>query len=131
MRAEKVIASLLTGASGVTAIVGSRITAVQGFQPDDAPFLVFWKDSAERAPARSLGGPNVVLATIAIQCVALDYPTLKQLGEAVRVALVTMHGNIAGVDVNDIQVASEGADFFDPELSLYAQLWQYLVTHQE
>lgn len=131
MRAEKVVASLLNGAGAVTAIVGTKITAVLAEQPSDAPFVVYWKESAERQPSISIGGPIVVSAIISVQVVALDYTTLKNLGEAVRVALLTTHGNIAGVDVNDIQVAAEGPDFFDPELQLYAQLWQYLVTHQE
>lgn len=131
MRAEKVVASLLNAASAVTAIVGTKIYAVIGAQADDAPFLVYMKESANRQPSISIGGPIIVEAIISIQCVALDYPTLKSLGEAVRVTLLAQYGPIAGVAVNSIQVAGEGPDFYDPELQLFGQQWQYQITHQE
>lgn len=131
MRAEKVVANLLTNATAVTAIVGSKISAVLGAPTDDAPFIVYWKEGATREPAIAMNGPVVVSAIIAVQVVALDYPTLKNLGEAVRVALLAKYGNIAGVDVNSIQVAAEGSDFYEPELQLFAQLWQFQINHQE
>lgn len=131
MRAEKAVVALLTANAGVTAIVGTRISAVQGMQPDDAPFLVYWKENAIREERISMGGPAIVKAIIGIHCVALDYATLKSLGEAVRLALVTQFGTVAGVDVNDIQVAAEGSDLYEPELQLFAQSWEYLITHEE
>jgi hypothetical protein len=131
MRAEKVVAYLLTNSAPVTTIVGTKISAVIGAQPDDAPFIVYWKETAEREKVISFGGPSIVRAIISVQCVALSYAALKDLGEAVRLALVPVFGSVAGVDVNEIQVASEGADFYDPELQLFAQLWQFQITHQE
>lgn len=131
MRAEMVVASLLNGAGAVTSIVGPKVYAVQGSQADDAPFLVYWKEGAARERTIAMNGPTLVHATISVQCVALDYPTLKALGEAVRMALVPQFGVIAGVSVNSIQVAAEGPDVYDPELALFAQLWQFLITHQE
>ena len=131
MRAEKVVAYLLTNSAPVTSLVGAKISAVIGAQPDDAPFVVYWKETADRDYRISMGGPAIVRAIISIQCVALSYAALKDLGEAVRSTLVNQFGTIAGVEVNEIQVASEGADFYDPELQLFAQLWQFQVTHQE
>jgi len=131
MRAEKVVKSLLDGAAGVTAIVGTKIYAVMAAQADDAPFIVYAKESATRDRYISLGGPTVVHATISIQCVALDYATLKNLGEEVRLALMGAHGTIAGVDVVSIETATEGADAFEPDLRLFGQNWQFEVIHQE
>lgn len=126
-----VVASLLNGAGPVSAVVGSRIFAVLADPAIDAPFIVFWKEGARREQVLAMGGPGVVHAVISVQCVALDYPTLKSLGEAVRVALVGQFGVIAGVTVNSIQAADEGPDIADAELQLYAQTSQYLVIHQE
>ena len=131
MRAEMVVASLLNGAGPVTAIVGQKISAVMAERGVDAPFLVYWKEAADRDQVLAMNGPGVVRAVIGVQYVALDYPTLKTLAEAGRVALVGQFGQIAGVTVNSIQVAGEGPDVYDPELQLFAQLWQFLVTHQE
>ena len=131
MRAEKVVASLLNGAGQVTSIVGAKVFAVMGSQPEDAPFLVYWKDSADRDRVIAYNGPTIVRAVISVQCVAIDYPTLKALGEAVRTSLLGQFGDIAGVHVNEIQVAGEGPDLFDPEAQLFGQLWQFLIVHQE
>jgi HK97 gp10 family phage protein len=131
MRAEAVVASILSGASAVTAIVGTKITAVQGFQADDAPFVVYWKGGASRSPSITMNGPVIVDAVVNLQFVALDYPTLKNLAEAARLALVGQFGDFAGVHVNKIEAASEGEDVYDPDLALFAQQWQYLITHQE
>lgn len=131
MRAEKVVASLLNGAGAVTSIVGTKVYAVIGSQPDDAPFVVYWKDSAQRDGVIAYGGPVIVRAIVSVQCVAVDYATLKSLGEAVRLALSGQFGVIASVQVNEIQVAGEGPDLFDPEAQLFGQLWQFSVTHQE
>jgi hypothetical protein len=131
MRAEKVVASLLEGAGAVTAIVGTKVYAVMGAQVDDAPFVVYWKESADRERAIAMNGPSLVRALISVQTVARTYQQLKDLGEAVRVALCAKFGDIAGVQVNEIQVAGEGPDLFDPEREVFAQLWQFLVIHQE
>lgn len=131
MRAEKVVASLLNGASAVTSIVGTRIYAVLGSQRDDAPFLVYWKESADRDKVIAMNGPGLVRAIVSVQVVALTYDQLKTLGEAVRTTLAPQFGDIAGVQVAEIQVAGEGPDLFDPDVQLFAQLWQFLITHQE
>lgn len=131
MRAEKVVASLINAASGVTSIVGTKIYAVLADQASDAPFVVFWKEGARREGVITMNGPGVVYATMSVQCVALDYATLKTLGEAVRAALVGQFGVISGVTVNSIEAGDEGPDFADPELQLYAQTLQFLITHQE
>lgn len=130
MRAEAVVASLLDGAGAVTSIVGSRVYAVLGAQAEDAPFVVYWKQSADRDRVIALNGPTSVRAVIAVQVVALTYPQLKALGEAVRTALIGKFGTIAGYYVNEIQVAGEGPDLYDQDAQLFAQLWQFIVVHQ-
>ena len=131
MRAEKVVASLLNGAGPVTSIVGTKVFAVMAPQTEDPPFLVYWKESADRDRVIAYNGPTIVRAVISVQCVAIDYPTLKALGEAVRTSLLGQFGEIAGVHVNEIQIAGENADVGDPDAWMFAQLWQFLIVHQE
>lgn len=133
MRAEKVLTYLLSNNSGVTAIIGAsppKLYACMAPQRDLAPFCVYAKEFANRTLVIA-GQPTIVEAVISVQVVALDYGTLKSLGEAVRLALVLQRGNIAGVDVILIKVDQEGGDSYDPELRLFGQGWIYSITHQE
>lgn len=130
MRAGAVLSSLLNNNAGVTVIVGTKVFAMRADQGVDTPYVVYWKDGADRTPP--LGGqPSVVEAVMNVIVAAADYPAMKTLGEAVRVALLGQYGLIAGVQVMSILIAHEGADDVATTQQIYWQPWQYRVTHME
>ena len=131
MRAEKAIASLLTAATGVTTLVGTRIYGGAAQEESPAPLLIYRKSSASRAEQADAGPPQLVEALIEVLCVAPTYPQLKALGEAVRVALVGARGTINGVDLLYVGVDEEGSDEYEPTLREFAQTWTFRVTHTE
>lgn len=130
MRAEKAVSSLLNADAGVAAIVGTKIYG--GAAPDEtaAPLLIYRKQSADR-PEQNDIDPQLVEALIDVLCVAPTYPQLKELGEAVRLALVAQRGTINGVDLLYIHLEEEGGDDYEPQLREHAQVWTFRVQHTE
>jgi len=131
MRAEKVVAYLLSNDAGVTTICGQKIWGGMAKQGAEPPLVVFAKGSgAIRRPYLDFTS-QVVEAPIDVMCIGRTYQELKELAEAVRVALTNQQGTIAGVTVVDTQYADEGPDEPIPELDQYAQVWSFTVVHVE
>lgn len=130
MKAEKALAALLDAAAGVTALVGTKIYGCAAPDEAAAPLVIYAKQSAEREPYLD-AGTNIVRARVAVLCVAATYPSLKALGEAVRVALNNQAGTFGGVLVEDLALSEEGPDEYEPGLKEFAQQFVYTVTHAE
>ena len=132
MRAEKAIASLLNSSAGVTALVGARIYGGAAQEEAPTPLLIYRKLSAVRVDQADLDvSPQLVEAMIEVLCVAATYPQLKDLGEAVRLALLGERGTVNGVDLLYVSVEEEGADEYEPQLREFAQAWTFRVQHTE
>lgn len=130
MRAEKVISYLLNNDSGVTTLVDEKIwggAAKKGAKP---PLLVYAKQGATRAPDLD-ATQAVVTALIDVLCVARTYPELKELTEAVRIALSYQFGTIAGVEVVETQPSDEGPDEYDVDLEEHSNVFTFVVVHTE
>jgi hypothetical protein len=131
MRAEKAIASLLNAAPGVNAIVADRIYGGASKEETPAPLLIYRKLSAQR-PAQEDPAPlQLVEAQVEVLCVARTYAELKDLAEAVRLALVGARGQVNGVDLLYVSIEEEGADEYEPQLREFAQAWTFAVQHTE
>lgn len=131
MRAEKAVASLLNADAGVAALVGTKIYG--GAAPDEtaAPLLVYRKQSAERVEQADPAPLQIVEALIDVLCIASTYPQLKDVGEAVRLALIGQRGTVNGVDLLYISLDQEGGDDYEPTLREHAQVWTFRVQHTE
>jgi hypothetical protein len=131
MRAEKVVSALLGADAGVAALVGTKIYGGAAPQGAAAPLVVY--AHLESAPAATLRAyqPATVRSSIDVLCVAKTYQSLKDLAEAVRLALSFKAGAIAGVQVASVVWASRGRDEFDFELGEYAQLLSFEVVFSE
>ncbi len=137
MRAEQIVESLLTGAAGVTALVGSRIYGGVAAQDVAAPLVVYRKVGATRdegmdpADVQPDADTAFERAQIEVTCVAAEYEALKSLGEAVRLALAYRRGAVAGYELLGIFIESEGPDEFDPNRDEFFQAWVFRVEHSE
>lgn len=132
MRAEKIVAALLTSDAGIAALAADRIYGGVAPEQVPSPLVVYLKRSAEHDETLAPDGDGaLVRAVIDVLCVAPTYPELKALGEAVRVALAWRQGEIAGEQCAGITILDEGADQYDPDLREHAQLWSFSVSHSE
>lgn len=131
MRAEKVIAYLLANDPGVAAIVGTKIWGGNAEDEIKAPLIIYSKIGAGRPDQADPAPLQLVEAVIEVLVIGSTYPECKELGEAVRVALLGKRGLIAGVDVQYVRIEDEGGDDFIPALREYTQPWQFRVTHTE
>lgn len=132
MRAEKIVAALLTADAGVAAIVGTGVFGGVAHEQWPAPLVVYRKRSAERGGLLAPGNDGaVVTAVLDVVCIATTYEQLKQLAEAVRQALVYQQGTVAGEHLMGIEAIDEGADEYEPELREFGQVWGYQVTYSE
>ncbi len=131
MKAEKVISYLLNNAVAVTTIVGTRIWG--GGAPKGAlePLVVYAKQGADRSPYLNPTDGITVTARVDVLLVAKTYPQLKSLAEAVRISIPYNSGMIAGVEVIETIEPEEGADEYDADFEVYAQLWAFTVVHME
>ena len=135
MRAEKVTAAVLGGDAGVAALVAARIYGNVAPEESDAPapLLIYRKLGAEREITIHLQGAasSVVRASIEVLCIAKTYPQLKALAEAVRLAMSSAAGSIAGVSVGYVRLADEGSDEYAPDTREHLQALTFEIAHDE
>jgi Flp pilus assembly protein CpaB len=132
MRAEKAIHSLLTAASGVTALVGTRIYPPPLPQNVALPAIaVEHISTVDVATIDANAGYNLVRSRIEVTVLAKDYATQKALIEAVRLALTYQRGTFAGVNVASILRDSVGPDLRDDDMQVFSQSIDFIVTLSE
>jgi hypothetical protein len=130
MKAEKALAAILDADAGVTALVGTKVYGCTAPEDEAPPMLIYAKQSAEREPYLD-EGTHIVRARLLVLCVALTYTSLKDLGEAVRLALRGKAGTYGGVLVEGTELSEEGPDEYEPGLKEFAQSFVYTVTFAE
>lgn len=132
MRGEKVITALLNAASGVTALVGTRIYPPPLPQGVALPALAVEHISTVDLPTIDANaGYNLVQTRIEVTALAKDYPTQKLLIEQVRQAITFQRGTVAGVQVISILRGLVGPDLRDDDMQLFTQSIDFLVTLRE
>lgn len=132
MAAEKAIVSLLGAAGPVTALVGTRIYPLQVPQDAVLPALVF--ETISDTPLDRLDAAaayNLVQARISVSVVASHYADVKAVLSAVRAACRYQRGLLGGVQVVSVLPDGTGPDLRDPDMALYSQSVDFLVTHHE
>lgn len=136
MRAEKVINTLLNGAAGVTALVGSGAAAriYPPVLPQGVAFpciAVEHITTVELDTIDALSAYGLVRTRIQVTAIAKDYPGLKALMDEVRKACNYQRGVISGVRVVSVVRDSMGPDDRDDALGVVSQSIDFQVTHQE
>ncbi|MFM7010838.1 MAG: DUF3168 domain-containing protein [Betaproteobacteria bacterium] len=132
MRAEKVVYTLLTGSSQVTALVGLKIYPGLIPQNTTMPALTYELVSGvDIAPINAQAGGVIMRSRVQISALARTYAEVKTIHEAIRCALLFKSGLISDVQVLAITRELIGSDERDDESGLYMQAVDYLLTHDE
>jgi len=112
MNAGKAIYYLLSNASSVTDICGTRIYPELAEQEAPTPFVVYEVISVD--PDDTNDGPaKLDEVSIDITAVADSYDTCADLASAIRSAIDRVRGTYNGVNVDSIQYSTTDTDVFD------------------
>lgn len=137
MRAEAVIDALLVADAGVTALLGGTFPATRIYpsripQNTAMPAVAYQLVSGyELTPINAPAGQQLMRSRVQVTAMAKNYPEVKAVIEAARIACLYKSGLIAGVRVLAVLRDSMGPDLRDDELALYIQSIDFIVTHYE
>lgn len=121
---QKAIRKLLVNDPAVAAIVGTRVYPIHVDGALTPPYIKYLTVSDARI-YRTIRPPRMQ-----ISCWADDYPTVRQLAEAVIAALDDYHGVIDGVAIESIQYLN-GPELYEAETRLYHIPCDFRVTYRE
>jgi hypothetical protein len=130
MRAEKVVSFLLNDDAAVAAIVEQKIFGGVARKGAVAPLVVYALQSSSSSPDLSATAA-IVDAFVDVLMVARTYAELKELSEAVRIAVSYKYGTVAGVEMVETQPGDAGPDEYDADLDEHAQVRTFLVKFVE
>ena len=131
---EKIIYSLLSNSTAVTALVNTRIYPLIRDQADGLPAITYQTISGIRD--YDLGGPNgLVDARVQINCFAATQLGAAELSAVVRNLLNGFKGGAAGYTV-DCMLLDDESDLpvFDMEneaMNVYAKTMDFFVQYKE
>ena len=110
----KAIYYLLTNATDVTDVVGTRIYPEVAQQDADLPYIVY--NVTNNEPTDTKPEPSKLdTAQVEVNIYSDSYRVAIDLAVAVRAALDRVKGTYAGVDVQSIQYLNEVIDFDEPQ----------------
>ena len=110
----KAIYHLLTNATAITDIVGTRIYPEVAQQDGDLPYIVY--NITNNEPSDTKPEPSKLdTAEIEVHCYATSYSQAIDIAVAVRGALDRVKGTYNGVNVQSIQYINEVIDFDEPQ----------------
>jgi len=114
MTVGKAIYYLLTNASDVTAIVGTRIYPEVAQQNAALPYIVY--NVSNNEPSDTKREPSKLdTAEVEVNVFSEKYTQAIDMGVAVRAALDRVKGTYSGVNVQSIQYINEIIDFDEPQ----------------
>ena len=110
----KAIYYLLTNATAITDIVGTRIYPEVAQQDGDLPYIVY--NITNNEPSDTKPEPSKLdTAGVEVNCYATSYSQAIDIAVAVRGALDRVKGTYNGVNVQSIQYINEVIDFDEPQ----------------
>ena len=134
MSAERIIYSLLSSASGVTAIVGNRIYPLALPEGKALPAIVYdIVAQQERIPLSGASSPRLITAHVRVTAVfsANDYAALVSLFNAARNACRVINATVAGLQHVTSLIGAQGQDMFDAERQLCLRTFDARITFNE
>jgi len=124
--------SLLSGASAVTDIVGTRIFPLVSQAPSHPPYVVYSVVGGEAW--NSMGGQSgLAQSRVQIDAYAVTYAGAQALAASVRGALDGFRGVSGGVRVGGVSRQSAPVDFYEEDVDprLFRVSQDYIITHDE
>jgi hypothetical protein len=132
MSAEKIIRTLLTASSTVTALVSDRVYPGEIPQGVALPAIGLTHISTVEVSTIDASAANMLVQS-RIECTALakDYATVKSIISAIRSACNYAHGTVAGFSVVSVRRDLVGYDTRDSDTGILAQTIDFQVYWQE
>jgi hypothetical protein len=132
MSAEKVVYSLLSSASAITALVGTRIYPRPLPQNVQLPALGYQHLNTVPIPTLDAAAAyGLVQSRVQVDVYAKDYAMQKTLVDEVRKACDYKRGTIAGVNVVTVLRAAVGPDSRNDDMQVFNQSVDLLITYRE
>lgn len=120
----------LSGSTGLTALVGTRIRPFRTLKQDeDQPAVVFSRISADRFPGYG-GEADHVRVILQVDCYANGRLECLDVAEQVRLRLKDWSGSTAYPAIRGTTLEDE-REFYEPQSETYRVLMQYQVHHSE
>lgn len=130
MKPEIVIYTLLSAASGVTALAGSRIYEDVAPQGVTKPYIVLGLiTDTPQLPIDATPGADLWIGRMQVTCMGATSESGKMLCEAVMAACYKKNGTIAGVPVVAVLVGARGASLYGMDVDTYQQSVDFMITY--
>lgn len=129
MAAEYAVKARLLAATGVTALVGTRVNPVKLEQNTTYPAITYRQVS--RQPNSLFQGDAALSSTVVeVESYGLTYSSARTTADAVKSALQRWSGTATGVTVQQIFFEGE-LSTYDPEIRHWAISQDYTVWTEE
>lgn len=126
---EEAVRALLVADPAVSALVSARVYPAPLPQSPALPALSYQRISATRT--RSQEGPSGrARCRFQVDAWASTYDDARQLAAATRRALDGFRGVVAGVELQEVQLATD-RDLYEPDVKLHRVSADYFVAHEE
>lgn len=107
---EEALTNLLLADTGVTALVGNRVTWLARGQASALPAIVLSRVTG--LPDYTMAGPSgLVMSRVQVDCWGLSYAAAKTAARAVKAALSGLGGEHGGITFGGMFVEGERDDF--------------------
>ena len=129
MRIEDVLFSRLSSWPTLAALVGKNICPQTLPQGTKLPAVILTRISTARVQAHD-GPSGLVNAWFQADVLAVSFPVVREIADAVRAALVNYRSTDGDVRIDGVMLLNE-MDQFDEELSLYRVILEFEIWHTE
>lgn len=126
---NKAVYAIGQAASGITAIIGSRMYPIVLPQDGTLPAIVYRQTGGEVVQAMG-GSPGLKRKMIQLLALSPDVSQMRQIVEEIRIAYDRYRGTIAGVSINDIFVSDVGAEGYDDTLQVFYGSVDLTIWHE-
>lgn len=129
MAAEAALAQRLLSATGVTALVGTRVEPL--LLPDNASYPSVVYRTFDREPTSTFADDVALSATsIEVESYGTTYASARATADAVKSALQRWSGTVAGIVVDHVFYEDETADY-DSEARVFVISQDYRLWTRE
>ena len=127
---EEAIYSILSGDSGIAAVVSTRIYPVTLPQQATLPAIAFTRISTGRSLHHS-GTGQIAESSFQISCFSTNVKSAKSLAALVRAKLHNYVGTVGSDVIQRTEVVDEGPDLWEPDLMEYQIPLEVVFSHKE
>lgn len=129
MTVENALYTRLKDHSGLSALVGTRITPLQLPQRPVLPAVTYRRVSTVREHAMG-ADPGLARARFQVSGWAKTFDGARDVGEQIRDALQRWNGTVEGVVVQNSDILNE-TDLFESDVKVYQRALDFEIAYEE